>query len=215
MNNSTLLAIAGTLVETLIDYYGDGEGDYIKPFQSKDLADCVIQHAAAAGVSSMAAGILPGAGSVIATGISAGAIWAMYIRICKMIGMKIGKNKLKFLASAALTNLASNLAALLVAGGIASFVPGAGVVVCGAGTFAVVYIAGIIFLKTLIKMFHVKRSDVENADEDEWIASIKDSVKNMDKKALFREAKGVFMDMRQSGDLDRKGSSVDITPEDD
>lgn len=45
--------------------------------------------------------------------------------------------------------------------------------------------------------------------------SIKESIKRMDKKALFREAKNVFMDMRKSGDLEQTGKTVDIRPEDD
>ena len=213
LSNHTLLMIADVLVDNVIDYYGNG--DYIKPFCSKEIADCVIQHAAAAGVSAMAAGILPGAGSLIAAGIGAGAIWAMYIRICKIIKMKFEKNRLKVLSSAVLTNLVTQLAGVFAIEVAASFIPGAGIVVCGAGNFAIVYIAGIIFLQTLTKMFRVMRNDIEDVDYEEWIASIKESIKRMDKKALFREAKNVFMDMRKSGDLEQTGKTVDIRPEDD
>ena len=213
LSNQSLLMIADILVDNMIDYYGSG--DYVKPFCSKELADCVIQHAAAAGVPAMAAGVLPGAGSLIATGIGAGAIWAMYIRICKIAKIKFEKNRLKVLASAVLTNLLTQLAGVFAIEVAASFIPGAGVVVCGVGNFAVVYIAGIIFLQTLTKMFRVMRNDVENAGDEEWIASIKESIRKMDKKALFREAKNVFMDMRKSGDLEQTGKAVDISPEDD
>ena len=64
-------------------------------------------------------------------------------------------------------------------------------------------------------MFRVMRNDIEDVDDEEWIASIKESIKRMDKKALFREAKNVFMDMRKSGDLEQTGKTVDIRPEDD
>ena len=119
------------------------------------------------------------------------------------------------MASAVLTNLLTQLAGVFAIEVAASFIPGAGVVVCGVGNFAVVYIAGIIFLQTLTKMFRVMRNDVENAGDEEWIASIKESIRKMDKKALFREAKNVFMDMRKSGDLEQTGKAVDISPEDD
>ena len=78
-----LIGLADQLLDAIIDYYGDG--NYVKTFHSKELADCVVQHAAAAGVAAMAGGVLPGVGSVIATGISVGAIWSMYIRVCKII----------------------------------------------------------------------------------------------------------------------------------
>ena len=208
-----LLDVADALLEAIIDYYGDGE--YVRTFQSKELADCVIQHAAAAGIAAMAGGILPGVGSVIATGISVGAIWSMYIRICKIIKIDLGKNKLKALASAVLTNIATQLAGMLAIGVAASFVPGASILVCGAGNFAVVYIAGIIFLNALTQLFHLYRKDIKNMDAKEWENSIKASAKGINMKRLFKEAKNMFMDLKRSGKLDEFGSSIDINPEDD
>ncbi|MDE7261345.1 MAG: hypothetical protein K2N78_04685 [Oscillospiraceae bacterium] len=201
------------MLEAIIDYYGDGE--YVKTFQSKKLADCVVQHAATAGVAAMAGGILPGVGSVIATGIVTGAVWSMYIRICKIIKVDLGKNKLKALASAVLSNIAVNLAGVLAIGIAASFVPGASIVICGAGNFAVVYIAGIIFLNALTRLFHVSRKDLENMNDEELMKSVKASAKGIDMKAIFKEAKNVFMDMKRSGELDQVSGSVDINPGDD
>ena len=185
-----LMDAADMLLDAIIDYYGDGK--YVETFQSKKLADCVIQHAAAAGVAAMAGGILPGVGSLIATGIATGAIWSMYIRICKLIKVELGKNKLKVLASAVLTNVVMNLAGMLAIGVAASFVPGASIVICGAGNFAVVYIAGIVFLNALTRLFHVSRSDLNDMDEAELVRSVKESTSGMNMKELFREAKNIF-----------------------
>lgn len=211
MSDSTLVAVADALLDAIIEYYGSGE--YVKTFQSKDLADCVIQHAAAAGVSAMAAGILPGAGSLIASGISMGAIWTMYIRICKIIKVELGKNKLKALASAVLTNLATQLAGTLAIVVATSFIPGASIIICGIANFAMVYIAGIVFLTALTRLFHVSRNDVEDIDDKEWMDSIKATVKGIDAKAMVKEAKNLFMEMRRNGDLEKAGESVDIEPD--
>ena len=47
----SLNLVSEKLLEVAMKYYESGE--YVKPFQSKDLADCVVQHAAAAGVAAM------------------------------------------------------------------------------------------------------------------------------------------------------------------
>lgn len=208
-----LFDAADQLLDAIIDYYGDGE--YVKTFRSKKLADCVVQHAAAAGVAAMAGGILPGVGSVIATGIATGAVWSMYIRICKIIKVDLGKNKLKALASAVLSNVAVNLAGTLAIGVAASFVPGASIVICGVGNFAIVYIAGIIFLNALTRLFHISRNDLTDMTDEELMKSVKASAKGVNMKELFREAKNIFMSLKSSGELDQIGKSVDIDPEDD
>lgn len=64
--NGLLYAVAGQLLDALEQYYQSGE--YLKPFKRKEIADCVIQHAAAGGVASMAAGAVPAAGTAIALG---------------------------------------------------------------------------------------------------------------------------------------------------
>ena len=87
--------------------------------------------------------------------------------------------------------------------------------VCGAGNFAVVYIAGIIFLNALTRLFHVSRNDIKDIDDEELMKSVKASAKGTNMKELFRVAKNIFMDMKRSGELDQVGGSVDINPEDD
>lgn len=210
-NQDLLLVAADRLLDALLDYYGSGE--YIKPFQSKDLADCVVHHAAAGGIAAMAAGILPGAGAVAAVAISAGAIWRMYIKICQIIGTKFEKNKLKMISSAVLTNLATQLAGGFAIQFAASFVPGAGMIAAGAINFAVTYLAGLIFLNTLTRLFKVTRHDVQSMTNEDWVDSIKQSLSSIDKKAALKEAKEIFTSMRKDGSLDRVGKDIDVSME--
>ena len=66
-------------------------------------------------------------------------------------------------------------------------------------------------------MFHVSRKDIgdiEDIDDKEWLNSVKESAKSMDAKAVVKEAKSVFKEMKQSGELEKVGKSVDINSED-
>lgn len=60
MTQQILLAVSEELLKAVSNYYESGE--YVKPFRSKDLADCVVQHSAAVGIAAMGVGVLPGAG---------------------------------------------------------------------------------------------------------------------------------------------------------
>ena len=211
MNQKLLLLASERLLDALIEYFGGEE--YIKPFRTEELANCVLAHAAAAGAASMAAGILPGAGAVIAVGVSAGAIWRMYIKICQIIGASFGKNKLRAISSAVLTNIVTQLAGMYAIQVASTFIPGAGIVVAGVGNFTVTYIAGLIFLNILTKLFQVKRCDIDNMSDDEIKASIKSAMDGIDKKAVMKEAKSLFMQMKKEGALDDALKTVDITME--
>ena len=45
MTQKMLMLVADELMKAVSNYYESGE--YVKPFRSKDLADCVVQHSAA------------------------------------------------------------------------------------------------------------------------------------------------------------------------
>lgn len=51
MTQRMLMLVSNELLEAISHYYESGE--YIKPFRSKDLADCVVQHSAAVGIAAM------------------------------------------------------------------------------------------------------------------------------------------------------------------
>lgn len=81
-----------------------------------------------------------------------GAVWMMYIKVCKCLGIKIGENILKFLASAALSNIATNLVSVFAAELLLTFIPGISSIAGAAVTFACVYLAGLMFMKMLLAM---------------------------------------------------------------
>ena len=209
MSNSLVTAAAERLIAALYEYYDSG--DYVVPFQSKDIADCVVGHSAAAGVAALAAGVLPGAGAAIAAVAATGAVWVMYIRMTKMIGAEIGKNALKFIASAVVSNLAMNAASMVAL----SFIPGLGAVACGVIQFVTVYAAGLIFLNLMTRLFKVQRMDVENISDEEWKTSIKSAMKSVNLGVVFKEAVSLFVEMKRDGTLNTVGSSVDIEEDDD
>ena len=209
MTQKMLMLVADELMKAVSNYYESGE--YVKPFQSKDLADCVVQHSAAVGVSAMAAGIVPGAGAVAAVGLAAAAIWRMYVKICQIIGVPFGKNKLKAISSAALTNIATQMAGVYAIQLASSLIPGAGIVTSGVVNFATTYIAGLVFLMVLTRLFKTQRQDVENMSDEELVKSVKAAFANIDAKAIFKEAKDLFTTMRKDGTLNEVSEGVDIS----
>lgn len=212
--NETLLITAAERLLTAIELYFANEED-VKLFKSRDLASCVLNHAAAAGVAAMAGGVLPAAGSVVAVTIVAGAIWRMYIKICKIIGVHFGKNKLKAISSAVLTNIITQLAGVFAIQLATSFIPGAAVIILGIGNFAITYFAGLIFLNVLTELFGSRRQDIDDLNTEDWKESIKSAMSHIDKKAVFKESKEIFNELRKNGSLESMGKNVDISAEED
>ena len=99
------------------NYYDElleATGTSSKNVTSQDLNKIIQFHAVGAAASSAAAGIIPGAGGVAATACYAGFVWAMYGRLCKKLGIPLGKNLLKALASAVVTNIVAAAAAVAI-----------------------------------------------------------------------------------------------------
>lgn len=196
---------AENLLQEMINYYVSGE--YTKPFSSEELADCVISHAAAAGVAAMAGSVVPGIGaSIVVVGTTA-AVWRMYIKMAKMVGTNLKEKTLKIIASAAISNLAMNAAVYI----LLSFAPGVGTFAGGVINFASVYTAGLIFLTTLTRLFRVKRTDIEDISNEEWVENVKDSFSSVNVKRVIKEAISLFSDLRESGDLQKAGEMADVS----
>lgn len=112
----------------------------------KIIINCALTAAAAAAVG----GFVP-ALSLPAMIISCfGAVWMMYAQLCDCLGIPFQENILKTLASAALSNIATNLIAVFVVELLTAFIPGIGSVSGAAVTFACVYLAGLMFMKMLL-----------------------------------------------------------------
>ena len=207
-----LMIAAERLMKAAELYFESGED--AKVFQSRDLADCVRNHAAAAGVAAAAMGVVPVAGTVAALAVLVGANWRMYIKICEIIGLKMGRDTLKAIASAVITNIAANIASVFAFSVLTSVVPGVGAVATGVMQFCTLYFAGLMFLNILTRLFRVRRKDIEDMSNEEWIASIKKEIAGIDKKALIKEAKNVFMEMKSNGSMEQAAKTVDISDED-
>ena len=197
VGNASLLDAAEKLM-SVTDFY----------FSTEELKKSVLKHAAAAALSCMAGGVLPGAAAVIAGTVTTGAVWATYIKMSKIIGVELEKKTLKVIASAVLSNLAVNAAGMLVV----SFIPGLSIVGCGFLAFSTVYASAVIFLTCLTKIFKGKRIDVDDA---QWKSEVQNTMHNMDLKSIIKEGRQTFSQMRSDGTLDQAGQNVDIDPSDD
>ena len=87
--------------------------DYLSENQIASAEDTINVCSAIAAVSGVGAGWIPGAGGVVAAGAMTVTVWTMYIRINKDLGISMENNLLKFIASAFVTNLASNVGSIL------------------------------------------------------------------------------------------------------
>lgn len=95
-----------------------------------------------------------------------GAVWVMYGQLCTTLGISLKENALKLLARAALANIAANLGGVLLTSIAAMVVPGASIVVSAVMTFVVVYLAGIVFLRMILRMAEKSRDPRSFSDID-------------------------------------------------
>ena len=122
-------------------------------YANADDANKVIMTAAltAAGADAIG-GAIPGL-AIPATVISCfGAVWVMYGVICKTLGITMKDKALKLLARAALANIVANLGGALAALVAGMLVPGGSILASAIVAFLTVYLAGLVFLKTLAKL---------------------------------------------------------------
>lgn len=157
--------------------------------------------AAIAGVGS---GWLPGAGSLVATGAWVAAIWGMYVKVNKDLGISIKDNVLKSLASAILTNIlasAGSLILMLVAGFLLSFIPGVGsggaMVIDGMIGYITVFASGVLYIKLLTKLF--KAGKGFNIAENEVKDAAKDIVNDSNISEILKEGKKAYKEDKKAG----------------
>jgi len=166
----------------------------------------IVNYAAASSLAAMAAGVVPGVGGLAACAVSVGAIWAMYVKLCNVMKIEIGKNKLKALASAVGANIVTQMSGMM----LLSFIPGLSIISCGAINFTTVYFAGIIFLHAMAAIG--ARSSVEgkemSAEELKDICAC--AAKEYSAKTVYQEATETFGQMKKDGTLQEAGNRVDI-----
>lgn len=165
--------------------------------------------AVAAAIAGVGSGLLPGAGSLVATGACVAAIWGMYIKINYDLGIRIQDNILKSLASAFLTNITAYAGAVIIgyiASFAVSFIPGLGsigaIAINGFLGYIVVYASGILYIKLLTKVLKAKgKIDFTDVDVKELA---KETAKEANVKKLLQEGKASFKDARKNGKFKKK-----------
>lgn len=122
-------------------------------YNHADDAERIIMNAAlTAAAADAVGGMIPGL-AIPATILSCfGAVWVMYGTLCKTLGISLKENVLKLLAKAALANITANLGGALVAMFAGMFIPGASILMSAVVAFVAVYLAGIVFLRLILKM---------------------------------------------------------------
>ena len=163
----------------------------------------ILTHSVTAATVGLAGGFLPGAGAVIATVASTGAIWSMYYRLCQELGIKISQNILKTLSSAILTNIATNLGILLAGELAATFLPGVSLVVSAAACYGITYLAGFLFMKLLVNLFKAGKNPSAMTAE-ELAAAGKEAVREEDCKRIFKNAREEAKQKIRNGEISRE-----------
>lgn len=120
--------------------------------QASEAEKIVVNSAVLAAGASTVGGFVPFLEIPMVIISCVGAVWAMYISLCDCLNIPIGKNILKVLASAALSNIAANLASVFAVELITCMIPGIGAAAGAAATFACVYLAGIMFLTMILAL---------------------------------------------------------------
>lgn len=105
-----------------------------------------------------------------------GAVWTMYIKICKCLEIPIGENILKVLASAALSNIATNLISVFAVELVTAAIPGIGSLAGAAATFGCIYLAGMMFMEMLLAF--AKKGKVGEELRDVSQQTLKSEIKN-------------------------------------
>lgn len=168
----------------------------------KTIQTCAIV-AAATGIGG---GMLPGAGGVVMTAASVAAIWTMYVKINKELGISISGNALKSLASAMLTNIiagAGAYIAALVATTIISFIPILNFLALPAEAiiaYIAVFASGVLYIKFLTKVFNAQGCFAveEGATMDQFV---KDVIRETDMRSVINDAKKSYDNDKKNGNI--------------
>lgn len=171
--------------------------------------ETIMDCAGLAAVAGVGSGWLPGAGAFVATGVWIAAIWGMYVKINKDLGITIKENVLKSLASALLTNLIASAGALilmLIGSSLMSLFPGLGTVgaiaVDGAIGYITVFASGVLYIKILTKLFKAGKGLDISENNVEMIA--KGIISESDVKKIIKEGKNAFKHDTKAGKFKQK-----------
>ena len=171
------------LIKALGEYYEEAD----------EIGKIIIQSAVVAAAAGAAGSVIPGLAIIGAITSSVGAIWSMYIRMCAKLGLKFGKDTLKALASAVVSNIVANIGGIIAVEIVSSFLPGISIAVGAVLDFCVVYLAGMMFLTLLLKMLK-RYGSIENIPGKIDVNQAKKDIKwnKEDLKAGVHEATSAY-----------------------
>jgi len=162
----------------------------------------VEQHAVASAVAATAS-IFPGAGPTVAVVAQTAAVYTMYVRINRALGVSLSKNKLKSLATAVVSNIAANaasyIAGIVIATGL-SFIPGVGsaasaMIIAGLG-YATMVVAALSY-SSILNAIGTRNIAVLSEDELREIA--RDEMSKRDISGEMKEFSAAYKRARKSG----------------
>lgn len=182
----------------------DASRNLISQAQVDKAGDTIVACAIAAAIAGVGSGWLPGAGALVATAAWVAAIWTMYVKINKDLGISISENILKSLASAFLTNIIASAGALILAilaSFVLSFIPLFGqagaIAIDGLLGYITVFASGILYIMLLTKIMKAKGSfDISESEAKSMADNIS---KKSDISAIIREAKESFKKEKDKG----------------
>ena len=137
----------------------------------------IIDCALAAAGANVIGGLIPGL--AVATTIVAcfGAVWTMYVKLCNALEISLTENALKLIAKAVIANIAANLGGVIAASFVGLLIPGASILASAAVGFITVYLAGMVFLKLILKLA-AKSSDTHSFS-DVTISEMENAASNI------------------------------------
>mgnify|MGYP007089422329 FL=1 len=175
-----------TIMYALKAYYSNAENT------EKIILNCALVAASA----DLVGGAIPGLAIPAVITSRFGAIWVMYGKLCKELGISLKDNTLKILARAAITNIAMNLTGVILGALAGMLIPGASIPVSAIVTFATVYLAGMMFLQLILKMAQKSTdphmfSDISADEMKKTVSGIKLSKDDLEAaKKVYENNKG-------------------------
>ena len=151
----------------------------IKGTKLESIEDVINKFAIYAAVASSTV-LIPGIGGIISMLTQTGLVWGTYVKINQELGISMKENVIKFIASAMLTNIATNIGTYIIAylgAAILTFLPFANVLAVALMAcigYILIYVSAILYLKLLTEVMGAKGSfDFEESDE------MKETIKNV------------------------------------
>lgn len=174
---------------------------------AEEAGNTILVCSIAAAATGVGSGMLPAVGSIVASAASVAAIWTMYVKINKHLGISVKDNILKSLASAILTNIIATAGSFLLAligAAILSLIPGvnyASTIIYGTLAFVSVYASGLLYIKILTKVMRAKKTlDSTDIDLDKLA---KDTVNESNVSDILKEGKEMFEQTKKDGKFEK------------